>query len=309
MATTPSALFTIARHQHGLLTTEQISASGLSPHRRRKLVHDGVLHELHVGVFRLESSESSLVQRCLAVCLADPSAVICGPTAGALRSLRKMPTGSIHAMALRRNRRLDGVTFHRTQDLGDNDVTIRRDGIRLLSAPRLAFDLARHLDDHDLESVIEQLLDRRACTVRSLFDVTHRLARQGREGSVRMDRVLRSRPAWSKPLQSDLEAIVLRGLRERGIELEPQLRVEMPTGEALHLDGGDRLLRFGVEVDHVTWHGGRVDAQYDKRRDRQLQREGWVVPRVTDADVRERLVETLDDLESIYVRLVRRNAS
>ena len=47
--------------------------------------------------------------------------------------------------------------------------------------------------------------------------------------------------------------------------------------------------KLAVEVDHVTWHGGRLDAQRDKLRDRELTRLGWTVVRVTDEDIDRRL--------------------
>ena len=67
--------------------------------------------------------------------------------------------------------------------------------------------------------------------------------------------------------------------------LEPQVRVDLGGGIRLVLDFADPTVRFGVEVDHVTWHGGRVAAQRDKWRDRQLMRIDWVVVRVTDEDL------------------------
>jgi very-short-patch-repair endonuclease len=65
------------------------------------------------------------------------------------------------------------------------------------------------------------------------------------------------------------------------------------------LDLADASLRLGVEVDHVTWHGGRLDAQRDKRRDRQLARLGWTVVRVTDDDVTRRLDEAVQHIIDI----------
>ncbi len=61
-------------------------------------------------------------------------------------------------------------------------------------------------------------------------------------------------------------------------------------------------MRFGVEVDHVTWHGGRLAAQRDKWRDRQLMRIDWVVVRVTDEDLEQRFNSTVADLVEIHRR-------
>ena len=74
------------------------------------------------------------------------------------------------------------------------------DGIRLLHpVRRLAADLARFLDDHDLESVVEQLIDRGLVSVQALHACGRRLAGCGRDGIHRFARVLDTRPAWNKP--------------------------------------------------------------------------------------------------------------
>lgn len=49
------------------------------------------------------------------------------------------------------------------------DVVTRADGIRVVSPPRLAFDLAADLRDLELESVIEQIIDRKWCTVDTII--------------------------------------------------------------------------------------------------------------------------------------------
>jgi very-short-patch-repair endonuclease len=147
--------------------------------------------------------------------------------------------------------------------------------------------------------VIEQFLDRGLVDVPTLFGMARRLRASGRDGSVRLARVLESRPAWLRPKDSDLEVKVLRALAERDVVLETQIEFDL-GGVTIHIDAGDRERRFGLEVDHVTWHGGRIDSQYDKWRDRQLSRRGWLVCRVTDDDLIERFNATIDDVAAIY---------
>ena len=126
--------------------------------------------------------------------------------------------------------------------------------------------------------------------------------KQGRDGTARFVRVLARRPSLAKPKNSDLEVRVLRALASRGVVLVPQYEIRLPDGSVIHPDGVDPFRRFGVEIDHVTWHGGRVRSQYDKWRDRQTARLGWVIARVTDEDLRTRFHGTINDLVEIYVR-------
>jgi hypothetical protein len=54
-----------------------------------------------------------------------------------------------------------------------------------------------------------------------------------------------------------------------------------------------------IEIDHVTWHGGKLDLTADKRRDRPLRRIGINSTRVTDDDVRQRLPSIIEDLRAV----------
>ena len=98
---------------------------------------------------------------------------------------------------------------------------------------------------------------------------------------------------------------MLAALRERGIHLEPQVLLKLPGYGPAHLDGADRRLRWGVEVDHVTWHGGRIDAQRDKARDRAARRINWLIERVTDQEVTVGLAQVINELEDSYRRRTR----
>jgi very-short-patch-repair endonuclease len=242
-------------------------------------------------VYRIASHADSYEQRCLAACLAAPDAALSGPTAGRLWGLRKVFTDDVHLIA-RRTVKLSGVATHKTDLLGSFDVT-ERHGFRLLRPGRLFCDLAWHLDESSLESVLEQMLDRGLLSIAGARAAARRFVARGRPGSVRLVRVLDSRPDWLQPVDSDLELRLWRALGRQGLHLERQYPVLLDSGVTVHLDLADPQAHFGVEVDHVTWHGGRLDTQRDKRRDRELARLGWTVSRVTDDDVDRRLAETV----------------
>jgi very-short-patch-repair endonuclease len=296
----PSEVLTHARLQRGLVSRDQLDAAGVTRRRRTELIGSRFLEPLHRGVYRLGSHDVGFEQSCLAACLALPDAVVSGPSAGRLLGLRRMPTGPVHVMTTARPTELKGVVVHRTTTLRPADWMTRDDGIRTLRPVRLAADLARLLDDHDLESVLEQLIDRGLASVPALHACGRRLSGSGRDGIRRFGRVLNDRPAWNRPKDSDLEVRLFRALAANGVVLEAQVRIDLGDGHWVHLDGADRARRFGVEVDHVTWHGGRLATQHDKWRDRQVMRLGWLVARVTDDDIVRRLNSTVEDLCEIY---------
>jgi hypothetical protein len=309
MSVLPTSILSFARTHHGVVTGELLSTSGVGRHARARLIHQGFLDPVHAGVYRISSHSVTFEQQCLAACFAVDHLAVCGPSAGRLMGLRRMPLGPVHAMVERRKIELDGVVVHRTTTLGPGDVAVRPDGIRLLKPSRLVPDLARFLDDLDLESVIEQLLDRRVTSVPSLCASARRLRAPGRDGTTRLGRVLAARPAWLKPKDSHLEVSVLRALADRGIELVPQFELDIGEAVPIHLDGADPEIRFGLEIDHVTWHGGRVEAQRDKRRDRRALQMGWLVTRVTDEDLELDFDGVIAEVVDIHRQHSRRRAS
>lgn len=300
VTTFPPALNLIIRRQHGVVATQQFDTHGITRQRRRTLIASGLFDTLHRGVYILASAPLTLEARCVAACLANPAIVICGTTAGQIMHLRNMVGDDIHAMALNACPQLQDVVTHRTYHLQPSDVVTRPDGIRVLRPRRLAFNLADYLDDLRFESALEQMLDRGEVTVPELFAASRSLSKRGRDGTARFARVLAKRPSLAKPKDSDHEVRLLRALAGRGVALIPQFELTLPDGTVIHLDGGDPTRRFGVEVDHVTWHGGRARSGYDKWRDRQTDRIGWLVSRVPDEDLDKRFHATISELVEIH---------
>jgi very-short-patch-repair endonuclease len=300
MTPLPRPLIAIARDRSGVLTAQDLDEHRIAGRARQQLFDTGQLVRMHRGVYRLSSHAESFTIRCRAVCLSVTDAAIAGPSAGRLWGLRKVHTDEVHVLS-RRAIRLDGVTAHRTDLLGPDDAVVR-DSIRLLRPARLLCDLAGHLDDFALESVLEQMLERRMLSIQSARAAAKRFVAPGRPGSLRLGRVLDARPDWLKPTESDLELRMWRALSGRGLEVERQYPVVLDSGRKVRLDLAIPAIMLAIEVDHATWHGGRLDAQRDKRRDRELTRLGWTSTRVTDADIEERYEATVRDVLAIVAR-------
>jgi very-short-patch-repair endonuclease len=300
----PRDLHATARTQFGLVTVEQLNQAGVRGRRRMAAFNEGQLVPLFDGVYRLASHPDSFDQRCLAAILAAPGACLSGPTAGRLYGFRKVYTTDVHLLAWN-TIELPGVAAHRSSFLRPADITTWG-RLRILRPARLICDLARFLSHEDLESVIEQAIDRSLVDMALMRDIARLFARPGRDGSARLARVLDHRADWLRPADSHLEVALSRSLRSRGVQLVPQYSVQLDDGEVVRLDLAVPELRFGIEIDHVTWHGGRLDVQRDKRRDRRLMLVGWTVARVGDEDVTRRLATTTDELVRIIDDLRRR---
>lgn len=291
---------------HGIAGDTELRALGVTVDQRERLVAQGFLVPVHKGVYRARSAPVTLEGRCRAICLRCPDGAITGRAAGRLWGLRNMGSGStieVRVPHFANALAAEDVAFRRCNVLDAIDVVERADGIRVVSPPRLLFDLSAVLTDLDLESVVEQVLDRGWCTMPTIHATGRRLIHPARPGSARFARVVASRPAWLKPADSDLEVLLFDALRRAGVPgMVRQHRLELPGGWAIHADIAVPTLRWAVPVDHVTWHGGRIDAQRDKENDRQAGLLGWQVNRVTDDDVTRRLAIVTAELVQLFER-------
>ncbi len=301
MATFSPELAARVARRHGIVTSDELLADGHAISAVRYLTRHGALITVHRGVHRLATSPDTFSSRCAAVCAADPSAAITGVSAAALWEFRHVWRPQLPHVLVAHDRTplVHGVVLRRSNVIDAGDVVDRPDGIRVTSPPRAWFECARDIDDERFERLTEWVLDHHS-NVPTLWRTAARLCAHGRPGSARVRRVMERRTDWQKPADSGLELRVLTALRRRGIELVQQHAVVLGDRSVIHLDGADPEIRWGVEIDHVTWHGGRLDAQRDKARDRAARLVGWQIERVTDHDVADDMAGTIDELVRLH---------
>jgi hypothetical protein len=289
----------------GIAARRELLALSLSAARIDRLVRAGLFEVVQPGVYRLVAAPVSWEQSLAALCAVAPDVAVSHSTAARLLGLH--PPGrsrDAHVTISGSNRRaLRGAVVHYSFRLNSVDLIQRRDGIRLTSPPRVAFDMAASLTDESLMNLIEEILRMKACSYSTLAATGARLREHGRTGSARFARVLYSRPAWQKPPGSTLELRVERAALAAGLPRpERNPPITLLTGDVIHPDLFWRPQLVVTEVDHVTWHGGARDSAYDKWRDRQLARLGIVVLRITDEDVQHRLPAAIRDLAVVLRR-------
>jgi very-short-patch-repair endonuclease len=301
MGTFPVQLTQHFATHHGVVAVCQLRELGVSLHEQDKLVADRVIAQVHRGVYRLMAVPCSFEANCLAACVADDELVIAGVSAARLWRFKHTNMADVVVASVAHDRTpvSRGVVLRRTNVMDDADIVVRPDGIRVTGPARTWFDRACELSDRYFESLTEQLLDD-FCTLPTLFDTARRLSSRGRAGSARVRRVLSHRSAWQRPADSELELRVLRALESYGIVLIRQYPLRLRNGVTIHLDGADPVAKWGVEVDHLTWHGGRFEAQADKARDRGARRIGWQIDRITDQECREHFDRSIRELVDLY---------
>ena len=301
MPTISRTLAATVAARHGIVTHSELSADGVTHHGVRRLVEHGLLVAVHKHVYRFATSPDTFESRCAAACAADPFAIVSGVAAARLWEFRHVWRPDIPHLLVGHDRTpvTRGVVLRRSNVIDDVDIVERSDGIRVASPPRAWFDCARDVDDGRFERLTEWVLDQH-CAVPTLWQTARRLQARGRPGLARVKRVMEARDDWQKPAGSGLELRVLKALEHRGIRLIRQYPLRLADGSTIHPDGADPSIRWAVEIDHVTWHGGRLDAQYDKRRDRSARLAGWQVERVTDQELAEDFGAVIDELVALH---------
>ena len=303
-ALTPSVAAWLSTH-HGVITSTELRRLGVTPDQVRRLLRIRVLVPYAKGVYRLAAAIETDDQRAALACAVHDRVVLSHQSAGHVWGLRRLgPDRRLHVTLPARTKRLvPGAVVHYSHRIDAVDVVQRPDGIRVTSAPRTAFDLAWWLSDNRLESVIEQLVHDQRCTIPTLFATGRRLRESGRNGSARFGRVLQGRPAWLRPVGSDLELRFERAILGAGLPRPVrQHAIVLPDGHVIHPDFYWPDAAEIVEIDHITWHGGKLDLTYDKQRDRQLRRLGIHVTRFTDSEIGDDMVRVIDDLRAILDR-------
>jgi hypothetical protein len=297
---TPKA-FAILRRQQGHISVRQLTDSGVGRNAVRRLVEGGALVAAHKSVLRIASAPVTFEGSCVALCLAHPAGFITGPSGGKLMGLRRMPAATPIHFCVPHGIHLfdDGVVLRQSRQVTQLDTIRLRSGIIVASGPRLAFDLAIDLSPLDHASVVEQLIQRKKCTMPSLGATARRLCHPTRPGSRQFARTLLNR--GDRPAaESHPELVLAEALRARGIPVEPQFSaLRLLDGSSARLDLAVPAARWGIEIDIHPDHLLLDGTAKDKRRDRQCHRIGWQIERVTELDMLD-LDGLLDELQSLY---------
>jgi len=293
--------------RQGVTTTRRLARIGIGRRAVDALVRSRRVRRLGTGVLVAVAWPDTLEHR-MAIACAVTGGVVCYPTAGEAWQLRKSerdPDVHVWMTPAQRARAIPGVRIHVTRHLPDTDVVHRDDGIAVTSPPRTAVDAAARLNAEDLESLVESGIDKHYFLITTLQRIALATRAQGRAGSVRLGRVIASRPAWQRAVRSDHELVLQRAMRDRGFpELVREHRVVLYDGEVIRPDLGIPGDNFFVEVDHLTWHGRKGTSANDRRRDLKARASGYWIERVSDIALSSDLDNTIEALWMAWQRAI-----
>lgn len=297
--------------QHGLITRRQALEHGYSSSQVDRRLASGRWEGVFRGVFRLEGTRRSFQQQVMAACLAvGPEAVASHRSAGALYEFRGVVRRLEITVPYQRSVAIEGIVVHRSKYLPDQDRSALL-GIPVTSPARTVVDLASVYDkgrlaDNILDPALAQRLLRRS-------DLERANTEGGRVRSTVVAALLAERPAGRRPVGSDIEKALFRGLTAAGMPLPvPQYRVILADGSERFVDwaflfeslkAGVGTVKLAVEVLSYRWHADLASWAADIDRTADLRHVGWEVEPTTSHRILHQLPEVVDQIGRALVRL------
>lgn len=253
------AVASLAGGQHGVITTAQLVAAGLTREGIRRRASAGRLHGLHRGVYAVGHPAVPFEGRCLAAVLAlGPDAVLSHRSAAELWTIVPRAKGPIHVIVPEGGRRKRvGLVVHTSRTLVPEQIAIKT-GIPLSTPTRTLADLRRTLS-------------------RELHD---RATRKAVDLGLISRREIRSQTALAR---SKLERKFLALCRRHRLP-QPVVNARVGPYEVDFLWPEHSVI---VETDGFEHLGSRDAFERDRVRDAELQARGYRVLRFTYRQVRD----------------------
>jgi very-short-patch-repair endonuclease len=278
----------LARRQLGLVHRDQLRHAGFRDQDVWRMTRTGALEPLSPLVLRLGGAPPSRRQAVYAAVLDggnDAAAAL--STSAALWVLPSHDLLPAHVMRLsRRHRRSSNLGIVHEPKLLLPSHIASMGPLRLTTPSRTLFDLAAELHIDRLRRTTDDVLAKRLSNVRALHEMLKVLARRGRAGIANMRIVLEERPIGYRPPESHLESRVQQILRGAGLHgFERQIDVGDDDGWIGRVDFLERDTGTILQADGDRWHSQLVDRLADAAQTERLERAGFHVVRVTEAQV------------------------
>ncbi|MBA2608305.1 MAG: hypothetical protein H0U92_05180 [Actinobacteria bacterium] len=271
----------IARHQHCLITLEDVIKSGGTADHARRRVQSGRWVWVFHGVYRLAGVPWTYEAQVLAlVFAAGPGAVASFMCAARLLGFG-FPTAAPEVTIPRGRKPLQGsARVHTSTDLDRCSIVVRN-GIPMTDPARTILDLGRYLKERALARAAEAARRQELVTWHDLIECLTAHARKGRHGVRRLRMVISGGVRNSAVTDTDSELLALSIFREHGFD-EPTLqhRVYDDEGELVaEMDFAyvDRMINFEI---NGSVHLDPEVAEKDEARDQDLRSRGWTVRRI-----------------------------
>jgi very-short-patch-repair endonuclease len=269
MASIDGRVADLARRQHGVVSTTQCLALGMTRRQIDRRLAAQRWFRIHRGVYATGPAPLSHPGRYLAATLAaGRGAVLSHRSAASLWDLQPDHHTATHVTSTRKLQRRSGTAPHWTRRLRPDETATRR-GVPVTALERTVIDLAELATPEELEEAIRAAERIHGLDRASVDPVI------GRRGAGK----LLARPRHHT--RGHLEKVFLRVLDEEGFE-RPDMNVDH---DEYVLDALWAEQRLVLEIDDYETHHTRDALDADRARDRVLTIDGFTAVRITHTDL------------------------
>ena len=282
------AIRTLAASQHGLISRQQLRATGAIRDDLRQRIGAGNLQRISPRVFRIGGSPDTPAQRALAAVLdLGEESALSHSSAAAWWQFPGFLLDPRHTTRLRQGRvRASHIsTVHQPLLLTSEQLTTLH-AVPVTTPARTIFDLAAREHPKRVERALDFALSHRLTNHAELHHLLRVLACRGRSGITTMRQLLAERPADERQPDSNLERRFRRIAAEAGYrDLQAQYDIADETGWLARVDFYYAPLRIVIEIDSVLHHSSLTDRRHDDATTARLTAAGYTVRRFTEVEV------------------------
>jgi very-short-patch-repair endonuclease len=282
------ALDRLACRQHGVASHAQLLAHEWSASMIKSARGSGLLIAVHHDVYRFAGAPFTYRSRLAAACLAaGPEAAVSHRASAHVWTVRQRQGPVEIAVPYERCPVPKGVILHRSTDLIPEHVT-SRDGLPITTPARMVVDLGAVVSVGELATTADAAVLKGLTTWPQVYDMRDLVARRGRRGIGKLRLVLADRPFGGRAIESVLEPVMGRIIRDYGIEGVEYQHEVVVNGKVYRIDFAVPHVKFGIEVDGIEWHGTRDAAIRDRVRRNDLRAAGWEIAEYTATEMHRR---------------------
>lgn len=278
----------LAEAQHGVVSSAQLQACGLSRAAISRWASAGRLHRVHRRVYAVGHAALSIEGRLFAALLyAGAGAVVSHTTAAWVWSLIETEPTRIHLTVPGRRRSLPDVRLHHSRGV----EAAEQCAFPVTPVARTLLDLASMVTPRQVRRALAEA-DYRGLLDRGELEA---VLGRGRPGSGNLRRAVARHLPQLAPTLSVLE--------ERFLELCETTRLPIPEVNArvgrMRVDALWREQCIAVELDGAAAHGGWAGIKRDRQREMILRAKGFLVVRYTWEQITGRRDEVVADLRRL----------
>jgi hypothetical protein len=284
----------IAARQLGLITRAQALGAGISSNQVRWRQRNGTWRRVRSGVFSMSGAPVTWEQRLLAIVLAGGPGTVASHFSAA--GLHDFPDGMREALEVTvlpgTQPRLTGVRIHRPGLLPDHDVRVV-DGIPVTSYARTLVDCTGRMSLGQIARALDAGLVGHKVTLWSVERSLSVLGQAPGRHPSKLWTLLAERGQETELGESRPEMRVFRVLNASDLPAPTQQHPVKFGSDRFRLDLAYPDVKLAVEYDGWDAHRSRSAFDADRRRDRILQVNGWVVLRLTSQTSDTEIVESV----------------